>query len=235
MTRIRAVLFDLGGTLVDERNYAGWVEIARRCLLDLDPETLARAFTEVEREFDAELPVGDRTTRETRFWQETLGRALDRPISLDQAAHFLSVVRSTDDQPYPLYSDARRCLERLRAEHRRLGVISNSTSEARVRSILDRAGIVDYFERVVSSGTEGVAKPDPAIFRRAVDRLNLPPEEAFYVGNLANVDARAAKSAGLHSVWLNREGMGLGTDPPEITSLLEVPLCVRLLETGARL
>jgi HAD superfamily hydrolase (TIGR01509 family) len=235
VTRIRAVLFDLGGTLVDEKDYAGWVEIARRCLLDVDAESLAHAFVEVEREFDAEAPRVDGGTREARFWQATLARALDHPIPLDQAAHFLAVVRSTDDQPYPLYSDARRCLDRLRAEHRRLGVISNSTSEARVRSILDHAGIVDYFERVVSSGTEGVAKPDPAIFLRAVERLGVPPEEAFYVGNLANVDARAARAAGLHSVWLNREGTGLGTDPPEITSLLEVPLCVRLLETGATL
>ncbi len=235
MPRIRAVLFDLGGTLVDERNFAGWVEIARHCLLDLDPESLAHAFVEVEREFDAEQPVADRTTREVRFWQETLGRAIGRPVPLEQAKRFLSVVRSTDDQPYPLFSDARRCLERLRAEHRQLGVVSNSTSEARVRAILDRAGIVDFFDRVVSSGTEGVAKPDPAIFRRAVDRLGVPPAEAFYIGNLPNVDARAARAAGLHSVWLNREGTGLGSDPPEITSLLEVPLCVRLLETGAAL
>jgi len=114
-------------------------------------------------------------------------------------------------------------------------VVSNSTSEARVRAILDRAGIVDFFARVVSSGTEGVAKPDPEIFHRAVGRLEVRPEEALYVGNLANTDARGARAAGLHAVWLNRDGTGLGIDPPEITSLLEVPLCVHLLDAGSAL
>jgi len=233
--RIRAVLFDLGGTLVDERNYAGWVELARTCCLDVDPDALARAFVEVEQEFDEAPPAGAPGATRLNFWRATLSRATERDVGDATAKRFLTAVRTTDDQPYPLFSDARRCLERLRGERRKLAVVSNSTSEARVRWILDRAGIVDYFARVVSSGTEGVAKPDPEIFRRAVGRLHVRPDEAFYVGNLANTDARAARSAGLHSVWLNRDGTGFGSDPPEITSLLEVPLCVRLIEAGSSL
>jgi len=233
--RIRAVLFDLGGTLVDERDYAGWIDLARRCYLDVDADALAHAFLEVEREYDATPPTRDPAELRVRFWRETLTRATGQEVPGPTAARFLSAVQSSDDHLFPLYSDARRCLERLADEHRKLGVVSNSTSEARVRAILDRAGIVDFFARVVSSGTEGVAKPDPVIFRRAVERLEVRPEEALYVGNLANTDARAARAAGLHSVWLNREGTGLGLDPPEITSLLEVPLCVHLLESGAPL
>jgi len=232
---IRAVLFDLGGTLVDERNYAGWSDLARRCSLDIDADALAHSFLEVEREFDERPPRWSAAEVRVHFWRETLTRATGREIPQPTAERFLSAVQTTDDQPFPLYSDARRCLERLRAERRKLGIVSNSTSEARVRSILDRAGIVEFFERVVSSGTEGVAKPDPAIFRRAVERLEVRSDEAFYVGNLANTDARAARAAGLHAVWLNREGTGLGTDPPEITSLLEVPLCVHRVERGAAL
>ena len=101
-----------------------------------------------------------------------------------------------------------------------------------VRRILDRVGILDYFSPILSSGTEGVEKPDPAIFRRAVQRMNVAPSEAVFVGNLARTDAKAAETAGLHGVWLNREGFGYGLDPPEITSLLEVPLIVRRLENG---
>jgi len=131
-----------------------------------------------------------------------------------------------------LFSDTRRCLDELRSAHRELGVVSNSTSEAHVRRILDRVGILEYFSRVVSSGTEGVSKPDPEIFRRAVHRMNVKPEEALYVGNLAFTDAKGAAAAGLHSVWLNREGTGFGDDPPEIMSLLEVPLWVARIERG---
>ncbi|EQD42011.1 hydrolase, haloacid dehalogenase-like family, partial [mine drainage metagenome] len=137
------------------------------------------------------------------------------------------------DRAFPLYSDVRRCLDALARQGRTLAVVSNSTSEAWVRRVLDTAGILDHFARVTSSGTEGVAKPDPAIFRRTLERLGVPPAEALHVGDLEHTDARAAIAAGLSGLWLNRFGTGLGFDPPEITSLLEVAPWVHRRERGA--
>jgi len=228
--RIRAVLFDLGGTLVDEKDFDAWVELARRCYLDLDPDLLHHAFLEVESELDADPYPGAGEARLVDFWQRTLSRAAGKEVDLATTRKFLVAVRE-EERPIRLYSDCRRCLDVLRGERRALGVISNSTSEANVRRILDRVGILDYFDRVVSSGTEGVEKPNPEIFRRAVQRMNVRPAEALFVGNLARTDAKAAEAAGLHGVWLNREGFGYGEDPPEITSLLEVPLVVRRIES----
>ena len=234
--RIRAVLFDLGGTLVDERDFAGWAELARKVLLDLTPDDLAHAYAEVEEEVDRD-PATAREAPELlvdRYWSRLLTVASGRPVGPETAARFVEARRASErERPLPVYSDVRRCLDRLEAERRRLGVVSNSSSEARVRRILDQAGIVRYFDRVVSSGTEGVRKPDPEIFRRAVARLDVAPHEALYVGNLPRTDALGARAAGLHSVWLHRDGTGLGDDPPEITSLLEVPLVVRQLESAA--
>ncbi len=230
---IRAVLFDLGGTLIDERDFAGWVELARGIYLDLTPEELGHAYGEVEGEDDLRAPAPDGRVAHVAFWQRVLARASGREVSAEAAARFVDARHARADPPIALYSDVRRCLEHLRTERRRLGVISNSRSEASVRRMLDRAGVLSYFERVVSSGTEGVAKPDPEIFRRTLARLGLPADEALYVGNLPRTDARAAQEAGLHAVWLHRDGTGLGDDPPEITSLLEVPLVVRQLERGA--
>lgn len=229
---MEAVLFDLGGTLVDERDYTGWTELARHVFVDVTPEELRDAFEEVEREHDVAPigPVGEATLRE--FWRRVLERAADHPVDPAAAGRFLDARRQSPDPPLALYSDVRRCLDRLRTGHRRLGVVSNSQSEASVRRVLDRVGVIGYFERVVSSGTEGVSKPDPAIFRRALERLGLEPAAALYVGNLEHTDAIAAHRAGLHSVWLHREGTGISDGTPEITSLLEVPLVVREIETG---
>ena len=227
---IRAVLFDLGGTLVDERDFAGWTELARALFLDLTPEELGHAYAEVEGEDDRTPPEADGRAAHVAFWQRVLARASGREVTAETAARFVDARHASSDPPVALYSDVRRCLDHLRADGRRLGVVSNSRSEAAVRRMLDRVGILRYFERVVSSGTEGVAKPDPEIFRRAVARLGLAASEALYVGNLPRTDARAARQAGLHSVWLHRDGTGLGNDPPEITSLLEVPLVVQQLE-----
>jgi HAD superfamily hydrolase (TIGR01509 family) len=230
--RIRAVLFDLGGTLVDDRDYTGWVDLARRVYLDLDPDTLAHFVAEVEREFDANPPALDREEQFVEFWRQILARTAGHEIDARVARKYLALLREAE-RPVRLFSDVRRCLDQLRAERRALGIVSNSTSEASVRRILDRVGVLDYFERVVSSGTEGVAKPAAEIFRRAIDRLGIRPDEALYVGNLKATDARAAAAAGLYSVWLNREGMEFNDDPPEIMSLLEVPLIIRRLEQRA--
>jgi putative hydrolase of the HAD superfamily len=224
--KISTVLFDLGGTLVDTLDPEGWVDAASKVLVEVRAEDLAQAFVTLERETDRSPPVSD-----VRFWQLTLERATGRTITEATAERFLQADRARE-RVLPLYSDTRRCLEQLRLEGRRLGVLSNSRGEAHVRQILARGGIEEFFPTVISSGTEGVAKPDPEIFRRALARHKVTAEETFYVGNLAFTDAKAAAAVGLHSVWLNRAGTGFGDDPPEITSLLEVPLWIRRLETG---
>jgi len=229
--RVRAVLFDLGDTLVDGKDFDGWTELARRFYLDLDPDELRHAYFEVENDVDVRPHPEGREAGLVDFWRRTLSRAAGKELDDTLTRKFIAAVHETE-RPVRLYSDTRRCLDQLRSERRALGVVSNSTSEAAVRRILDRVGILDYFARILSSGTEGVEKPNPEIFRRAVERLAVKPDETVYVGNLAYTDAKAATAAGLHGVWLNREGFGYGEDPPEITSLLEVPLMVRRLENG---
>ena len=219
--RIRAVLFDLGGTLVDERDFGTQVELAKHLYFDLDADDLAHVYFEVEKAHDEHPPAGDREERQVEFWRAVLEGASGRPVTRDVGAKF-RLLLSQENSPVHLYSDARRCLDALARQGRALAVVSNSTSEARLRQLLDSVGILPYFARVVSSGTEGVAKPDPEIFRRTVERLGVSPSEALHVGNLAHTDARGAMAAGLHALWLNRYGTGYGPEPNEITSLLEV-------------
>ncbi|HXQ48504.1 MAG TPA: HAD family hydrolase [Thermoplasmata archaeon] len=222
--RFRAVFLDVGGTLVDERDYPLWTEIGRDVGVELDEYHLAHAFLEVERATDVPEPP----SHEAR-WREVLTRASGRPVPMTVAAAFLEGLRARPVVPR-LYSDALRCLTQLREDGRRLGVISNSRSEESLRSLLEKATVLRFFEVVVSSGTERVEKPSPEIFRRAAARMDVPVAEAFHVGDLAFRDAKAARAAGLSSVWLNREGTGFGDDPPEITSLTELPFHLLSLE-----
>lgn len=228
--RIHAVLFDVGGTLVYEPDFAGWSGLARRFHLATDPDQLAHAYVEVLTETAKEPKVRAREAA-VDFWRRTFSRATTKNVSERTAVKIVTTLEKKS-APVALYPDTRPCLNRLRRDHRTLGVISNSNSEAVVRLVLDRAGILGYFDRVVSSGTEGVEKPDPEIFLRAVRGLDRRPDEALYIGNLALTDAQAARSAGLHGVWLNREGLSFGESLPQITSLLEVPLCIRRIEQG---
>jgi putative hydrolase of the HAD superfamily len=224
--RITTVFFDLGGTLVDERDILGWVEEAMRLGLDIPADDLAHAYADVLRETDRmpRVPFEE-------FWRLVLERGAQRPVTAATSDRFLAAYL-TRERPLPLFSDARRCLEDLRGEGRRLAIISNSRGEDHVREILIRREIAEFFPTIVSSGSEGVAKPDPEIFRRALSKVRATPEESFYVGDLAFTDAKAAAAVGLHSVWLNRWGTGFGDDPPEITSLLEIPLWIHSIEHG---
>lgn len=96
--------------------------------------------------------------------------------------------------PFRLYAHARRYRDELRQDHRSLGIISNSDNETRLTQVLAQAGILDYFGEIVSSGTEGVEKPHPEIFLRAVRRRAVKPDEAMYVCNRADTDTKAAQA-----------------------------------------
>jgi len=221
--RIDIVFFDLGGTLLEERQFDLWIELAAEAGVRVDPDHLSHAYEEVKRATD--VPSGRPTFEE--FWRSVLARASEGEVPPEAAAEFLRQVEAAPGN-LRLFSDARRCLEEIEALGLRRGVISNSRSEEGVRDHLARAGILDGLDPIVSSGTEGVAKPSRELFLRAARRARVPPERAFYVGDLAFTDAKAAASAGFHSVWLNREGTGFGEDPPEITSLTELPGYLRL-------
>jgi HAD superfamily hydrolase (TIGR01509 family) len=77
-------------------------------------------------------------------------------------------------------------------------VVSNS--DGRVEEALRAAGLVRYFDIIVDSTLAGVEKPDPAIFRPALDALGVLPEEAVYVGDLYDVDVAGARAAGMAAI-----------------------------------
>ena len=92
-------------------------------------------------------------------------------------------------------------LARARAAGLRLGVVSNS--EGRLASVLARVGIAAHFEFVIDSHLEGVHKPDPEIFRRALARLQIAPERAIYAGDIPEVDVLGARAAGMAGVLVD--------------------------------
>jgi HAD superfamily hydrolase (TIGR01509 family) len=227
--RIRAVLFDLGGTLVDMRDFLALEEFANRAGLTVDADTLAHWTSEMRDENDR---LGETWSLE-QFWRKVLEGAVGGPVPAPQWDAFYRAA-TTHQFPAHLFSDARICLDELSENNLKLGVVTNHVSEQSAREVLARAGVLGYFETVVASGTERVAKPDARIFHRGVERLDVLPSEALYVGDKPHTDVRAAEKAGLHGLWLHRDGTGYGEDPPEITSLAEVPIWITQFEVSGR-
>jgi putative hydrolase of the HAD superfamily len=84
------------------------------------------------------------------------------------------------------------------------GVISNSNGS--VRSILDTLGLTPLLDFVLDSTEVGVEKPDPRIFRLALERAGCAPHEAVHVGDLYSVDVQGARAVGLAAILLDPGG-----------------------------
>src|SRR5262245_56962153 len=103
----------------------------------------------------------------------------------------------------------------------RRAVVSNS--DGRAEWHLRNAGVLDGIEFVVDSHRVGVEKPDPAIFRIALDRLHLPGSRALYVGDIRSVDERGSRAAGMHFVLIDPWGDYAAADAPGIRSIADLP------------
>ncbi len=148
-----------------------------------------------------------RTTDRERAaaYLETLFLAAGVPASrLEEVRDTLARLHGEAHLWAGIAADTHDALARLRAAGLRLGVVSNS--DGRVEEALEAAGLRSYFDVVVDSALAGMEKPDPAIFRSALDVLGVAPAEALYVGDLYEVDVVGANAAGIPAVLLVTPG-----------------------------
>jgi HAD superfamily hydrolase (TIGR01509 family) len=132
-----------------------------------------------------------------------LGAMLPAPLA--QEAEILVWETGVRMEPMP---GAREALAGLRAAAVPVGVVSNTRfSERAWLHAMDLHGLpVDF---VVSSADVKARKPDPAIFRAALERLRLPPRAVWFVGDSYEKDVKGAAAAGIFPVWF-----GASSPPP---------------------
>ena len=118
------------------------------------------------------------------------------------------------------YPEVPDVLARLRARGARLAVVSNW--DVSLHDVLERTGLRPLVDAVVISAELGVAKPDPAIFRAALDRLGVAPDGAVHVGDSLEHDVAGARAAGLEAVLVNRNGAVAPDGVRTVASLAEL-------------
>ena len=127
--------------------------------------------------------------------QEQLGTAL--PLA-DVEDALLAAIR------FRAYPEVPAVLGRLRAGGARLAVVSNW--DVSLHDVLERTHLRALVDAVVISAVLGVAKPDPAIFRVALERLGASAAEAIHVGDSVEHDVAGARAAGVEAVLVARNG-----------------------------
>jgi putative hydrolase of the HAD superfamily len=96
-------------------------------------------------------------------------------------------------------------LERLAGRYR-LGIVSNFYGN--LATVCDDVGVRPLFGVIVDSVWAGCTKPDPLIFRRAVDALGVAPAEATFVGDSLARDMAGARALGMPHIWLAGDATG---------------------------
>jgi putative hydrolase of the HAD superfamily len=217
-TRPHALLLDAGDTLLfmdytaltDALRSLG--EVVSRARLEAAMFTAKGAYQRIVRE---------KSQHENGWFALVRALLVEAGVAQERAQSLLQPLRAMHDDFYfwrSVPTDLAPALERARAAGVRLGIVSNS--EGRLVSVLERVGIRPWFEVVIDSHLEGVAKPDPAIFQRALSRLGVAPERAIYAGDLPEIDLVGAHAAGMHAVLV--DALGSYRDQPQLPSVASV-------------
>ncbi|KZZ86473.1 HAD family hydrolase [Bacillus sp. SJS] len=109
-----------------------------------------------------------------------------------------------------------------------LGIISNGYGAFQLRTI-QALGIEEYFKVILLSEWEGIKKPDPKIFLRGLEKLHVLPEESIFVGDHIENDVKAARQAGMKTIWKRNGRDGDGSSDYAVDALDEISYLVEKL------
>lgn len=219
----KVVLFDAGNTLIFLDHEALLAAAGARAA-DLSARTLSKAETLAKKSYEAGMTAGMDHEQGWHLYMRTMFSAVGLDAAEAEAA--AREARRLHDE-FNLWrkvpDDLRPALERGRARGLRFGVVSNS--EGTIAQLLERVELGGYFEHVLDSAVEGVRKPDPEIFRRALARMQVNGADALYAGDIPRVDVEGARAAGMEAVLIDALD-----HYPDYTGALRFPSVAALLE-----
>ncbi|MGQ9587034.1 MAG: HAD family hydrolase [Thermoplasmata archaeon] len=209
---IDAIMFDVGGTLVDLRpsETTLFARAVAKLGLKVEKNAVEKALRRAWRIFDDDLAKVD-GKNEKEFWRRFDGfvlKELGHEGNLDSFVDHLSsefdrIVYDVDN--WFEYPDARPLLEELRKRDFKLGVVSNATDLA--DRVLENLDLKKYFDVIILSEKVGVRKPSAEIFHMAVKQAKTLPSRSLYVGDKLAVDVKGAKAAGMQAILVDRQNV----------------------------
>jgi len=219
----RTIFLDAGGVLV----HPDWVRVSNALAplgLRLDPATLTTAELKAVRDLDSEdcISSTNDSSRWALFFHRTLVHA-GAPVTEAFLTELLDELRRTHERDNlwaAVFEEVPRALARLRARGHKLVVVSNSNGT--VRAKLERVGLAGQFDLVIDSHEERVEKPDPEIFRIALERSGSDAETTLHVGDIYHVDVVGARAAGLQAILVDRGDLHDDRDCVRVADLTEL-------------
>ena len=205
---ITGVIFDFHATLVDTHDPGLWIEAAREHLgrpaegptVPGSPEFLGLSdhlhrIWEFAFTFD---PKSERDLSPARH-HEVFRRAAGLRPGLDP--DLIEALYAVMPDQWVAFDDSLPVLRELNTRGIRVAVLSNAGID--IRPCLERSGLTEFVDGIVLSYEIGAVKPDPAIFRAALERLDRPAGEALMVGDSGRDDV-GGTALGIRTLILPR-------------------------------
>jgi putative hydrolase of the HAD superfamily len=196
---IRAILFDMGGTLDGDGQHwlDRFVALYRSSGVTLPRETLRGAFDEAERRANLDDTIGSANFQQMIelyvTWQLSHLGLTSARLKQDLVAGFSEPVRKAVASNVELLAE-------LAGRGFELGVVSNGCGN--VEQLCADFAYAPFLSVIVDSRRVGIFKPDPAIFAYAVEKVGREPGEIMMVGDSFERDVRPSKKIGMKTAWL---------------------------------
>jgi putative hydrolase of the HAD superfamily len=226
--RLRAVLFDMGGTLVEMRGDVGdpWREPVLEAIRSEFGER-AWAETLYSANIRPEHP-DDPHRQETNRWLAEWLRERGVIFTDEQIERLRSAFARPVPSVFSLAAGAADALRWCKARELAVVVVTNTISrgDEEARGDFERFGVSKLIDHVVSSYSTGWEKPHHAIFERALRHAGASAAEACNVGDRLDLDIAGPKALGMRAVWISAEVVPPDfATPPDATipSLEQLP------------
>jgi putative hydrolase of the HAD superfamily len=199
---IKAVLFDLGGTLIKSTSIP---IVCKRILtrhgIQVHGTIDETALNEIAKEMprDYKLPYRE-------FWRIYNIKML-RKLKLNENLEELAEIITDewwDNADPELYAEVKNTLQALRKRGLKLGIVTNGFHKD-IDDILLRVNMTEQFDVAVGVDDVGKPKPKKKIFSYALKKLAINPNESLFVGDSLESDYKGAEKAGLKSILIDRE------------------------------
>jgi HAD superfamily hydrolase (TIGR01662 family) len=233
---IRAILFDLGGTLMYARH--PWEPFEARADQSLADRLRAQGV-DVSATFAAEFRERatdyynerEQSLFETTYFSVVRAMLIERGhtrVTEPVIRSALDALFSVTQENWTLEDDALLMLKMLESAGYRMGLVSNAGDDRDVQQLVKRFQLESYFDFVLTSAACSYRKPHPRIFEQALSRWNIPAQDTAMVGDTLEADILGAQNVGLFSVWVTRRARHVEERPriqPEarVVTLAEVP------------
>lgn len=201
------VLFDLDDTLINhsQAEVDAAIKFGKKfssVIPDYDEHTFVDLWKKTSEKYFMEFLAGRMTFKEQRV-QRIRDIFQDQNMTDNESFAYFNKYHIYYEDSWNLFLDVIETLEFLKAQNIDIGILSDGSQQQQEHK-LEKTGINDYFEFVITAESEGMSKPNPLFFQRAADKFGVKLKDVIYIGDNLNKDAIGATDAGLLGIWLNR-------------------------------